>query len=438
MSVPYISNSDVDRQEMLKAIGVKSVEELFEDIPLSHRDPALDILPALAEMDLKRHMGRMASKNVSLDTTPSFLGGGCYRHFVPSVVPHIIGRSEFYTSYTPYQPEVSQGNLQAMFEYQSLICQLTGMEVSNAGMYDGATAMAEAALMAVRVTGKHRMAVLNTVNPTYKEVLKSYGTGPRLEIVEGMWDEDVLDDSYACVIVQSPNYFGYIEDLEHLERLAHSSGALLIVFTDPISLGLFRTPGDYGADIVVGEGQALGAGLNYGGPGFGIFASKDEYLRQMPARIIGRTADSKGRTGYVMTLQTREQHIRRERATSNICTSQTLLTVAAAVYLSLMGPTGLRKVAELCYHKAHYAAGGIESLAGYGLPFKGVFFKEFVVSCPIPPEEVNSYLLSRGIIGGLDISHYVKNGMLFCVTEMNSKDDIDLLIDELSRIGGAL
>lgn len=437
MSVPYISNTDVERQEMLRAIGVSSVEELFEDIPSSKRDPSLDILPSLAEMDLKRHMSEMSAKNVSLDAHPAFLGAGCYHHFIPSIVPHIIGRGEFYTSYTPYQPEVSQGNLQAIFEYQSLICQLTGMEVSNAGMYDGATALAEAALMAVRITGRRRLAVLDTVNPTYKDVLKSYTKGPELETVEGMWKGGPLDDSYACLIVQSPNFFGYMEDLEFYERLAHSSGALLVVSTDPISLGLFRPPGDYGADIVIGEGQALGGGLNFGGPGLGLFASKDEYLRQMPARIIGRTADSKGRIGYVMTLQTREQHIRRERATSNICTSQTLVAIASAVYLSAMGPTGIRKVAELCYHKAHYAAERIAAIPGYKLPLGGVFFKEFVISCPSHPREVNSYLLSKGIIGGLDVSRYIENGMLLCVTEMNTKDEIDLLINELSKLGGA-
>ena len=436
MPSPYISNTEEDRRAMLAAIGVVDVVELFTDIPDGFRNPTLDLPPSLSELEVKRELGRLAARNTSLEDIPSFMGAGSYRHFIPAVVGHCIARNELCTSYTPYQPEVSQGTLQATYEYQSLICLLTGMDVSNGGMYDGATALAEAALMACRVTGRHRVAVLDTVNPTYRQVLATYARGQGIPIDTLAGIPDSLGEDVACLLVQQPNFFGCLEDVARAERAAHAIGGLLVVSVDPISLGLLRPPGDYGADIVVGEGQPLGVPLNFGGPYLGIFACREQYLRQIPGRLVGRTRDARGEVGYVMTLQTREQHIRRERATSNICTSETLVAIAAAVYLAAMGKQGLRQVAEHCYHKAHYAAAQIARLPGFSLAYDRPFFKEFVVRCPVSPAEVNRRLLERGIIGGLDVSSLVENGMLLCVTEMNTREEIDRLVSELHGIGG--
>ncbi|MBI1886437.1 MAG: aminomethyl-transferring glycine dehydrogenase subunit GcvPA [Chloroflexi bacterium] len=434
---PYIPNTDEDRRALLRAIGANSAEELFADIPAEFRIEGLNLPPALSEQDLVRELSELAAGNrvPGQDRVACFLGGGAYRHFIPSVVSHVVGRSEFYTAYTPYQPEISQGTLQTMFEFQSMVCELTGMDVANAGMYDGASALAEACLMACNVTGRGRIALLSTVNPDHAAVVRTYASGRGLDVDVFAPGEAVLTSEHACLAVQRPNFFGYLEDAAVCQRAAHGAGALFVVSADPISLGLFKPPGEYGADIVVGEGQSLGWPVNFGGPWLGLFACRQEFVRQMPGRIVGRTKDLDGRTGYVLTLQTREQHIRRERATSNICTSQQLVALAATVYLAAMGKHGLRRVAELCYHKAHYAAERIAALEGYSLPLAGVFFKEFVVRCPRPPADINRGLLARRIIGGLDVSNRVENGLLLCVTEANTREEIDRLVEALAEAG---
>ena len=432
MPSPYLPNTDADRGLMLREIGVSSIEELFQDIPERYRHAHFNLPPPLSELELKKELRQLASHNVSLDKYACFLGAGSYRHFIPSTVSYITGRSEFYTAYTPYQAEVSQGTLQAVYEYQSLVCQLTGMEVSNAGMYDGSTAAAEAAIMACTITKKGKVAVLTTLNPTYRKVIDTYVGGRNLSLETVELSSTHLSSDCACLIIQQPNFFGYFEEMEAYVQKAHDIGALLIVIADPISLGMFKPPGDYGADIVVAEGQPLGIPISFGGPYLGIFACRKEYVRQMPGRIVGKTVDAEGKPGYVMTLVTREQYIRRERATSNICTSEALMALAAAVYLATLGKRGLRQIAELCYHKAHYAAEAIGKLKGYSLAFQQPFFKEFVIRCPVAPRKINDALFKKGIIGGLDISHIIDNGMLFCVTEVNTKQDIDRLVEILS------
>ncbi|MCX6021469.1 MAG: aminomethyl-transferring glycine dehydrogenase subunit GcvPA [Chloroflexi bacterium] len=439
MQHSYIPNTEADRRAMLDRIGAGSVEDLFADIPVGQRISGLKLPPQLTEMELRRELARLAARNTAVDglgETACFLGGGAYRHYIPSAVASIQSRSEFSTAYTPYQPEISQGTLQHTYEFQSMLCQLTGMDAANTGMYDGATALAEAALMAARLTGRSKIVALAGVRPTDVEVVRAYCAGPELAVVElPLGAPPHVDADAACVLVQSPNFFGQIEDLRAWSDAAHAAGALLVVSVNPVSLGLLKPPGAYGADIVVGEAQSLGNAPAYGGPYVGIFACRDAYLRQLPGRIVGRTNDHEGRTGYVLTLQTREQHIRRERATSNICTSQTLVALGATVYLALVGPKGLREIAELCYHKAHYAAQQIAALPGYALALPGHFFHEFVVQCPIPPGEVNRRLLERDIIGGIDVSDRVPGGLLLCVTELNPRDEIERLIAALSEIG---
>ena len=385
---------------MLKAIGASSIAELFDDIPRPHRDPRLDLPPALSELELRRELQALSNENAHGETWPSFLGGGAYRHYIPSIVWHLAGRSEFATSYTPYQPEVSQGVLQASYEFQTMVCHILGMEVANTGMYDGATALAEAALMACRITRRDVVLALDTVSPRNLDVVRTYVEPQGIQVQTTSAEAPSLSANAACLLAQSPNFLGCLEDQGGLSETAHAAGALYIASVDPISLGMFRPPGDYGADIAVSEGQPLGIPLSYGGPYVGLFACKPEHLRQMPGRITGRTRDRNGETGYVLTLQTREQHIRRERATSNICTSETLVAIAVAVYLAAMGRHGLREVAQQCYHKAHYAADAIGALPGFSLAAEKTFFKEFVVRCPKPPAEINAALRERHIIGG--------------------------------------
>ena len=410
---PYVPNTDPDRRSMLDAIGVDSVAELFDDIPENYLNSDLDIPSARDELELGRYARELAAMNNVPGDYACFLGAGSYRHHIPAVVRQITSRSEYMTAYTPYQPEVSQGTLQTAFEFQTLVSQLTGMDVANLGMYDGSTSMAEAALMAARITRRDRVAILDSVSPLYREVLDTYTQAPGLGIdVVSATDTEIGEP--ACLIVQQPNFFGYMEDMERLAELAHSKGALLIVSADPVSLGMFKTPGDYGADIVVGEGQALGVPPTFGGPYVGLFACKQDYIRQMPGRIVGKTVDTRGRDAYVLTLQTREQHIRRERATSNICTAVALIALMSTVYMASFGRHGLRHIAELCYHKSHYAADLISDIPGYSLPVEGTFFQEFVVECPAPPSEINRKLLEHKIIGGLDISEHVPNGIV-CV-----------------------
>ncbi len=435
MPSPYIPNTDADRRAMLREIGVSSIDELFRDVPEKFLNVPFRLPPPLSELELKAELQRMADANASLDDYACFLGAGLYRHFIPSVVGHITDRSEFYTSYTPYQAEVSQGTLQSIYEYQSLVCQLTGMEVSNAGMYDGSTAAAEAALMACRVTGKNRVDVLVSVNPRYVDVMETYAGGQAISLHKLPSDFESLSADSACLVVQQPDFFGCLEDLASCAAKAHAAGALLIVIADPISLGMYRPPADYGADIVVAEGQSLGSPLNFGGPALGIFTCRNRYLRQMPGRLVGRTMDSRGRPGYVLTMATREQHIRRERATSNICTNEALVSLAAAVYLAVMGKSGLRQVAELCYHKAHYAAAAIADLAGYSLAFSSPFFKEFVFRCPVSPRRINEALFRQNIVGGLDLSDTLPDSLLLCVTEMNTKSEIDRMVKVMKKVG---
>lgn len=443
----YLPNTDADRAAMFKAVGVKGMDDLFHDVPQSLRYPPLDLPPPISEVEVLRELREISEYNVNLDHAPCFLGAGAYRHFVPSVVGHVLGRSEFYTAYTPYQPEISQGTLQTMFEYQSLICALTGMDVANASHYDGATSLAEAVVMAVSVgRGKRRKVLLSAgVHPEYRAVVRTYTQGMDLTLV----GEDagplhagrlgaLVDADTACVVVQTPNFLGYLEEpstLRALAAAAHVAGALLVVTADPISLGLFLPPGEYGADIVCGEGQALGGGLNFGGPYLGYFACKQEHVHKMAGRVVGQTADHNGQRGFVLTLSAREQHIRREKATSNICSNEALMSLAAGVYLTAMGKNGLRKVAELCYHKAHYAASELSALPGFKIENGRLFFKEFPLQCPGPVEAINDYLLNEwGIIGGYDLGRdypELANTMLVCVTEMNTREEIDTLVEAL-------
>ena len=434
----YFPHTESQRNEMLASIGATNVDELFTDIPIRFRNPVLELPPPLTELELFRELTTLAKRNSVPGDYTCFLGAGVYRHFIPSVVSAMISRGEFLTSYTPYQPEVSQGTLQATYEFQSLICELTGMDAANAGMYDGATAMAEAALMACRVTHRDNVVVLDTVNPRYRAVLDTYLLPQGIRISTVPWDRLQVDDSTACILGQYPNFYGEIEAIETLSNKAHKQGALLVLSANPVALAMFKAPGDYGADIVTGETQPIGVPMSFGGPFVGYFTCKIDYIRQMPGRVVGRTVDHDGRVGYVLTLQTREQHIRRERATSNICTSEALIATGTAVCMAALGPGGLRQMAHLSYQKAHYAAESINNLDGYRVINHGAWFHEFVVTCPQSPKETTRKLLQQGIIGGLDISNVESNGMLFCVTEMNTKPEIDFLVDTLKKISTGL
>jgi glycine dehydrogenase subunit 1 len=440
----YIPNTEVDQKKMLERIGVGGFKDLINPIPESLRlKDKLKFPRGLSELELKNLLIRMSEENRSTDSLINFLGGGAYDHFIPSVVNHILLRSEFYTAYTPYQPEVSQGTLQSIYEYQSLICQLTEMEVSNASLYDGASAVAEAGLLSLAETGRKEILVSGSLNPTYYKVLCTYcergGMKIRkLESKNGIMDLELLDKKVssktASLILQSPNFFGLLEKAEEIEKKVHSAGALLIMVCDPISLAILKTPGECGADIAVGEGQPLGNSLNFGGPFLGFFTCKQNLIRRMPGRIVGATVDSKGRRGFVLVLQTREQHIRREKATSNICTNEALCALAATVYLSLLGKNGLKKVAELCLRKSHYAAEKIAGLDGYKIKFQAPFFKEFVVETPIPANRVVKLLLKKSILAGIALSQFdskLKNSLLVSVTEKRTKEEIDYLVENL-------
>jgi glycine dehydrogenase subunit 1 len=441
----YISITADERAEMLKTIGVEHVADLFAVVPEAVRFPQVDLPPAISEIELRRELGAMAARNANPTTQSIFLGAGAYNHFVPSAVDQILRRAEFYTSYTPYQPEISQGTLQAIFEYQSLICALSGMDVANASHYDGGTALAEAALMAVAATRNRRtIVVAPSVNPQYRAVLRTYVQAAGIRILgderPDATTDDLLalvDNTTAALIMQSPDFFGTLHDLKPLAEKAHAAGALFVAHFDPIALGLFQSPGEAGADIATAEGQPLGIGLTYGGPYLGVFCCKQQYVHKLAGRVVGATKDVAGQLAYVLTLRAREQDIRRERATSNICTNQGLMALAAAVYLSLVGRQGLRRVAELCYHRAHYAAAQIAKLPGYSVLDRGPFFKEFVVRCPRPVAEINAALREQGIIGGYDLSQDypgLEDAMLLCVTEMNSRGEIDHLVEALKAI----
>jgi glycine dehydrogenase subunit 1 len=443
----YIPNSPEERAEMLEIVGLKSADELFRSIPQDVQlGRALKITEPLSEPEVIGGMEKLAEKNTAAKK-PSFLGAGVYSHYSPTVVDHLIQRSEFFTSYTPYQPEVTQGTLQYIFEFQTLVCQLTGMEVANASMYDGSTSMAEAFLMAQRVTKREKVLVAQTVHPEYLEVAHTYVQHCGIELDTVSFDEksgrisglEKLDDKTAALVVQSPNFFGCVEDLQALADKAHAVGALLIVVvTEAISFGLLKTPGECGADIVVGEGQSWGVPMSFGGPHVGLFATKDKYVRNMPGRLAGIAYDKNGNRGFVLTLATREQHIRREKATSNICTNQGLIALAATIYLETMGKKGLQEVAEQNLQKANYAKKKIAELDGFEIAFSTPTFNEFVVRCPKNAEETLAKLLKdNGIIGGLALSKYYQNRdneFLVCVTETNTKAQIDSLVEGLKNL----
>ena len=429
----YIPSTIDEQAEMLSALGINTIDELFADIPKEFRNPTLDLPTPLSEMEIQQELGQMAAKNRPMGSGPSFLGAGSYNHFIPAIVKSLITRGEFITAYTPYQAEASQGTLQVIYEFQTLICNLYGMQVANAGMYDGATSLAEAALMACSVTKREKVALANSISPAYIDVIRTYCQSQDIEVEIVDPSNPGFADETACLVLQYPNYYGYIEDLKTLVDTIPAQGALAVVSCDPTAMGMLQTPGHYGADIVTGDGQSLGIPASYGGPYVGLFAAKQEYIRQMPSRLSGRTLDKNGKTGYVLTLQTREQHIRRERATSNICTNEALYALASTIYMAAMGKQGLRQIAELCYHKSHYAANQINALPGYSLPISDPFFQEFVVQCPDSPAKINKKLMELNILGGLDVNEKIPNGMLLCVTEMNSKEDIDALVAALAE-----
>ena len=446
----YIPISPKERDAMLKTIGVKSLDSLFDAVPKKHRFPKLDLPPALTEMEAAQELAGIAEANENVrGDLISFLGAGIYNHYVPAVIDHMLRRGEFYTAYTPYQPEISQGTLQGIFEYQSLMTALTGMELSNASHYDGATATAEAVNLAwAQFRGKRNKIVVSpAVNPQYRAVLKTYTQGMELEEAGDDPNADLdsnpedltnlIDDKTMLVVVQYPDFFGRIYDYTKLIETAHSKGALVCVVANPTALAMLKTPGEMGADVVVGEGQPLGLPMWYGGPSLGFFTTRKQFVHKMAGRLVGETVDSRGQRAYVLTLTAREQHIKRERATSNICTNQGLLALGSAIYMSVLGKTGMRQVAELCYQKAHYAAEQLSQIEGMGLCFSDPFFHEFALCVDRPVEEVNAHLLEHGILGGYDLGQdypALKNHMLVAVTEINSKEEIDLLAEVLAEV----
>lgn len=429
-----------DRLAMLEEIGAPSVDHFFSPVPSAIRFPDLDLPRSLTEMEALDRLTALAERNVVPKAEDIFLGAGSYRHFIPATVGQILARGEFYTAYTPYQPEVAQGTLQTIYEFQSLVAELTGLEVANASMYDGATALAEGALMTVSLPkNRRRIVIAGTVHPAYRETMRTYFEGIDVELVEAPLPDEgflatpqslagLLDDDLAAVVVQYPNFFGGIEDLAAFADLAHSRGGSLVVSTYPVALGLLQPPGAFGADVVAAEGQALGVAQSYGGPYVGLLAAKQSFVRQMPGRLAGVTTDSEGKRGFVLTLQTREQHIRREKATSNICTNQGLMATAATVYMATLGPQGFREVAERSYQNAHYLASLIEETPGFRVATAGEFFHEFVVETPGPAAEIVARMLDQGILAGLDLGQVnpaLSQYLLMCATEVNSRLGIE-------------
>ena len=448
----YIPNSERQRAEMLREMGYDSVDALFKGIPehLKLKTP-LDLPPPLSEPETLAYFRDLSNRNSTRTTGErllSFLGAGAYDHFIPTIIDTLISRSEFYTSYTPYQPEISQGTLQAIFEFQTMICQLTGMDVANASMYDGSTATAEAVLMAERVTGRSKVALAGNLHPEYREVVDTYIRNAGItEITIPCCAETgtilpealtSIGSDVGAVIIQSPNFFGGIEKLNEIAAAAHRAGALLVVVVaEGMSLGLLKAPGDSGADIVCGESQSFGIPISFGGSYCGFFAVRDKFVRQIPGRLAGRARDAEGREGFVLTLATREQHIRREKATSNICTNQGLYALMSTIYLSTLGPHGLREVAEQNLQKAHYISSRISKLKGYRLRFDSPFFNEFVIECHKPAAQVLQSLRERGILGGLALDRYfpeMKNAILVTVTELITKREADRFLGALAEI----
>jgi len=444
--MPYVSNTDNDRAEMLRAIGASSIDELLSEIPAELRlDGDLDLPGPLSELELVRHMGTLAGMGRPSDRSLSFLGGGVYDHAVPAVVRHITGMPQFYTAYTPYQAEVSQGTLQSIFEFQSLIARLTAMDVANASMYDGATAAAEAVLLSLSATRRRRVLVSSTASPSVRAVVRTYLEALDVDIVElpeegGVTPLDAATDALdgaACLLVQHPNFFGLLEPVVELAKRLDGTGALLLTSVDPLSLAVLRGPGEYGTAIAVGEGQCLGSPVAYGGPLLGFMAARKQYVRRLPGRIVGATVDADDRRGYVMTLQTREQHIRREKATSNICTNEGLVALAATVYLSLLGRTGFRELATHVTAKAHYAARALAAVPGVSLRFAGPFFREFVIDLPFEAARAQHALAEAGVEPGIACGeHYgdMDASLLVSVTEKHSRRDIDTLVSGLEAV----
>jgi len=439
----YIPNSPEIRRQMLDEIGAAEFTDLVKCIsPDVLLAKPLGLPPALSEYELEKQLKELASQNAEIKV--NFAGAGAYDHFIPAAVDHIVQRPEFYTAYTPYQAEVSQGTLQVIYEFQTFISRLSAMEVTNASMYDGATALAEAVMMAIAHTGRREVFISSAVNPNYVRVAKSYLEGQKcrirgIELADGLSGHSELkakiSNKTAAVVIQSPNFLGLIERAPDFAELARSNGALFIMVYDTLSLGILAPPGECGADIAVAEGQPLGLSLNYGGPYLGLLSCKREFIRRIPGRLAGRTKDKNGKTGYVLTLQTREQHIRRERATSNICTNQALCALAATVYLSLLGKSGLEKVGRLCLSKAHYAAEKIGAIPGFTLRFKGPFFKEFVIDGPATSVSLINKLSKKGIVPGVDLGKFgigLRGSLMIAVTEKRSKEEIDWLAAELA------
>ena len=443
---PYIPATEADRARMLERVGAADVGALFADLPEALLDPAIDLPPALTEPELVALLAERAATNAD-PARPDFLGAGAYRHAIPAITSHLAGRSEFVTAYTPYQPEISQGTLQTAFEYQSVVCELTGMDISNTGLYDGASATAEACLLAARVTKRSAVALLEPIHPGTTEVVRAYARGAGLR-VDVLGSGDSATAEHACLVVQQPDFLGSIVDLEPLAETLHAAGVLLVAVADPFALGLLRAPGEVGADIVTGEGRDLAGPPQFGGPSLGLFAARATFMRQMPGRIVGRTrelhapanGDGEPRTGYVLTLQAREQFIRRERATSNVSTAQALIALAFTVTLQALGPRGLREAAELCYQRAHDAARRIAALDGYETPERGPWFSEFLVRGPLPAGELAAALRARGIGPGLDVSARpepeAQDALLFAVTEATPDTHVDALVAALAEIGG--
>lgn len=445
---PYIANTPEDIQEMLKAIGLESVDQLFEDIPKDIKlSRELDLPKSKSELEVGSYLKKLADKNCSMSELTSFLGAGAYDHYIPSIVNHVISRSEFYTSYTPYQPEISQGTLQYIFEFQTLIANLTGMDLANASLYDGGTAVVEAALMAAAYSRKDEIIISKSVKPDARKILHTYAHVQNLKVIEvdikdGVTDMEALDglvnDNTAAVIVQSPNFFGIVEDLEAIGKVAHKGKkTTFIASVDPISLGILKKPGDMDVDVVVGEGQSLGIPVSFGGPYLGFMAVKKDYVRKIPGRIVGQTEDLDGKRSFVLTLTAREQHIRREKATSNICSNQGLNSLAATVYMVTMGKEGLREVALQSTKKAHYAYEQLIKSGKFKPVFDKPFFKEFALTSDIAPEKINEELRKENIIGGYDLGKeypQFENSILYAVTEKRTKEEIDKLTSVMEGI----
>ncbi|GHH96971.1 aminomethyl-transferring glycine dehydrogenase subunit GcvPA [Neobacillus kokaensis] len=442
----YLPMTEQDKKAMLETIGVSTVDELFSDIPEKVRfQGQYNIKPAKSETALTKELFKLAGKNADLKQNASFLGAGVYDHYMPIIVDHVISRSEFYTAYTPYQPEISQGELQAIFEFQTMICELTGMDVANSSMYDGGTALAESAMLSAGHTKRKTIVVSSAVHPEYRDVLKTYAKGQYLEVVEvpvkdGITDVSVLKDlvnkDTAAVIVQYPNFFGRIEPLKELEEVIHEQKALFVVSSNPLSLGVLTPPGKFGADIVVGDAQPFGIPAAFGGPHCGYFAVTNKLMRKVPGRLVGQTTDEEGRRGFVLTLQAREQHIRRDKATSNICSNQALNALAASVAMTALGKNGVREMAAANLQKANYAKNAFKA-AGFEVVYDGHLFNEFVVKLNNPVKQVNQKLLEKDIIGGYDLGRDypdLANHMLIAVTEQRTKEEIDTLVKELGDL----